>query len=260
MKAVILAGGMGTRISEETHVRPKPMIEIGGRPILWHILKIYSSFGINDFVICAGYKGYIIKEYFANYFLHMSDITFDMEKNTMEVHSRKAEPWRVTIVDTGLETMTGGRLARVRPYVDQGTFCFTYGDGVSDVDISKLLAFHKASGKKATLTAVQPPGRYGALKFDAADQNLVEKFQEKPEGDGAWINGGFFVLEPSVFDYIEGGDATLWEREPLEKLASQDQLNAYRHRGFWQPMDTLRDKLTLEELWSSRHAPWKSWA
>jgi glucose-1-phosphate cytidylyltransferase len=260
MKAVILAGGLGTRISEETHVRPKPMIEIGGRPILWHILKIYSSFGIQDFIICAGYKGYVIKEYFANYFLHMSDVTLDMSRNTMEVHSRKAEPWRITIVDTGLETLTGGRLARVRPYVRDETFCFTYGDGVADIDIKALVAFHRSSGRIATLTAVQPPGRYGALGFESSNTDLVAKFQEKPEGDGAWINGGFFVLEPQAFEYILDGDATSWERAPLEKLAAERQLAAYRHRGFWRPMDTLRDKMELEDLWSSGQAPWKSWS
>ncbi len=254
MKAVILAGGLGTRLSEETTTRPKPMVEIGGRPILWHILKIYSSHGINDFVICAGYKGYIIKEYFANYFLHMSDVTFDMVNNTMEVHQKKAEPWKVTIVDTGDDTMTGGRIKRVAPYVD-GTFCCTYGDGVGDIDITSLVAFHKAAGRKATLTGVQPPGRFGALELE---QDRVVSFQEKPEGDGSWINGGFFVLEPSVLDEIEN-DSTIWERKPLESLASQQQLGIYKHPGFWRPMDTLRDKHELESLWETGKAPWKKW-
>jgi glucose-1-phosphate cytidylyltransferase len=254
MKAVILAGGLGTRLSEETSTRPKPMVEIGGRPILWHILKIYSSHGINDFVICAGYKGYIIKEYFANYFLHMSDVTFDMVNNTMEVHQKKAEPWKVTIVDTGDDTMTGGRIKRVAPYVD-GTFCCTYGDGVGDIDITSLVAFHKAAGRKATLTGVQPPGRFGALELE---QDRVVSFQEKPEGDGSWINGGFFVLEPSVLEEIEN-DSTIWERKPLESLASQQQLGIYKHPGFWRPMDTLRDKHELESLWETGKAPWKKW-
>ncbi len=259
IQAVILAGGMGTRISEETHLRPKPMIEIGGRPILWHILKIYSSHGISDFIICAGYKGYIIKEYFANYFLHMSDVTFDMSRNAMEVHTHNAEPWRVTIIDTGEESMTGGRLARVRPYLNGNTFCFTYGDGVADINIQKLIAFHKLRGKLATLTAVQPPGRYGALGFAADDSDCVAAFQEKPEGDGAWINGGFFVLEPQVLDLLTDGDATVWERGPLETLVREKQLSAFRHRGFWRPMDTMRDKLELESLWGKGSAPWKTW-
>lgn len=254
MKAVILAGGLGTRISEETVLRPKPMIEIGGRPILWHILKIYSAHGINDFIICAGYKGYVIKEYFANYFLHMSDVTFDMANNTMEVHQKKAEPWRITIVDTGDETMTGGRIKRVAPYLD-GPFCCTYGDGVGDVDITALLAFHKAGGRLATLTGVQPPGRFGALQLQG-DQ--VQSFQEKPEGDGSWINGGFFVLDPAVIDLIDD-DSTIWERAPLERLAANGQLGIFRHHGFWRPMDTLRDKIELETLWDKRIAPWKSW-
>lgn len=255
MKAVILAGGYGTRISEESHLKPKPMIEIGGRPILWHILKIYSHYGINDFVICLGYKGYVIKEYFANYFLHMSDVTFDMARNQMEVHQRNAEPWRVTLVDTGVETMTGGRLKRVREYVGDSTFCFTYGDGVCDVPVDRLLAWHREQGKYATLTAIQPPGRFGALSLEGAS---VQHFQEKPDGDGAWINGGFFVLEPRVFDYIEG-DASIWEQAPMQQLAREGELRAYQHRGFWQPMDTLRDKNTLEDLWSSAAAPWKVW-
>lgn len=254
MKAVILAGGLGTRLSEETAVRPKPMVEIGGRPILWHILKIYSSHGINDFVICAGYKGYLIKEYFANYFLHMSDVTFDMANNSMEVHHKKAEPWRVTVVDTGDETLTGGRIKRIAPYID-GTFCCTYGDGVGDVDISALVRHHRESGLTATLTGVQPPGRFGALLLE--DERVVS-FQEKPEGDGAWINGGFFVLEPGVFELIDG-DSTIWERKPLERLAADGQLGIFKHKGFWRPMDTLRDKQELESLWDSGKAPWKSW-
>ena len=255
MKAVILAGGLGTRLSEETALKPKPMVEIGGRPILWHILKIYSAHGINDFVICAGYKGYIIKEYFANYFLHMSDVTFDMAHNTMEVHRKQAEPWRVTIVDTGDETLTGGRIKRIKDYVNNETFCCTYGDGVGDIDLTALIARHKASGLEATLTGVQPPGRFGSLDV-VGDQ--VRSFQEKPAGDGSWINGGFFVLEPSVFDLIEG-DKTIWEREPLEALAANQQLNIYKHNGFWRPMDTLRDKIELESLWDSGKAPWKIW-
>lgn len=256
MKAVILAGGLGTRISEETYLKPKPMIEIGGRPILWHIMKIYSHYGINDFVICCGYKGYVIKEYFANYFLHMSDVTFDMANNRMEVHQQKAEPWKVTLIDTGEETMTGGRLKRVAPYLQgEEVFCFTYGDGVSDVNIAELIAFHKAQKVKATLTATFPPGRFGALDFDG---HKIRSFKEKPKGDGAMINGGFFVLSPEVIRLIKD-DATIWEREPLEALASQGQLAAFQHGGFWQPMDTLRDKNYLEELWASGNAPWKGW-
>jgi glucose-1-phosphate cytidylyltransferase len=255
MKAVILAGGLGTRLSEETALKPKPMVEIGGRPILWHILKIYSAHGINDFVICAGYKGYVIKEYFANYFLHMSDVTFDMAGNTMEVHHKNAEPWRVTIIDTGDDTMTGGRIKRIEPYVGGETFCCTYGDGVGDVDITALIASHRAAGLEATLTGVQPPGRFGALNLEG---DAITSFQEKPEGDGAWINGGFFVLEPSVFSRIEG-DATIWERQPLESLARDRQLQIFRHHGFWRPMDTLRDKQELERLWETRTAPWKVW-
>jgi glucose-1-phosphate cytidylyltransferase len=257
MKAVILAGGLGSRISEETHLKPKPMIEIGGKPILWHIMKLYSHHGINDFVICCGYKGYVIKEYFANYFLHMSDVTFDMTKNAMEVHQRHAEPWRVTLVDTGEDTMTGGRLRRVREYLaKEEAFCFTYGDGVSDVNIDQLIQFHQQHGKLATLTAVYPPGRFGAL--DLAEDNLIRSFKEKPQGDGDTVNGGFFVLSPKVIDLIEG-DGTIWERSPLEQLASQGQLIAYKHSGFWQPMDTLREKTLLEELWQSGKAPWKTW-
>lgn len=254
MKAVILAGGLGTRLSEETSLRPKPMIEIGGRPILWHILKIYSAHGIRDFVICAGYKGYVIKEYFANYFLHMSDVTFDMESNSMEVHHKKAESWRVTVVDTGDETLTGGRIKRIAPYLD-GTFCCTYGDGVGDINISASIDFHRKSGRLATLTGVQPPGRFGALQLEG---DLVHAFQEKPHGDGAWINGGFFVLERGILDYIDG-DTTIWERQPLERLAAEGQLGIFRHHGFWRPMDTLRDKQELESLWESQKAPWKKW-
>ena len=256
MKAIILAGGLGTRISEETSVKPKPMIEIGGKPILWHIMKTYSHHGINDFVICCGYKGYVIKEYFANYFLHMSDVTFDMSKNSMEVHQRNAEPWRVTLVDTGDDTMTGGRLKRVAEYVkDEEAFCLTYGDGVADVNITELLAFHKAQNVKATLTATIPPGRFGALNLNGSK---VSNFMEKPKGDGAMINGGFFVLSPKVFGYITD-DRTVWEREPLERLAQEGDLAAFPHHGFWQPMDTLRDKMHLEELWQTGKAPWKVW-
>lgn len=256
MKAVILAGGLGTRISEETSVRPKPMIEIGGKPILWHILKIYSAHGINDFIICCGYKGYVIKEYFANYFLHMSDVTFDMANNKMQVHQQNAEPWKVTLVDTGDDTMTGGRLKRVAPHIkDEESFCFTYGDGVSDINITELLAFHKTQNVQATLTAAYPPGRFGALDFDG---HKVRSFKEKPQGDGGMINGGFFVLSPKVLDLLKD-DKTIWEREPLEKLAITGELAAYQHTGFWQPMDTLRDKTHLEELWQSGKAPWKVW-
>jgi glucose-1-phosphate cytidylyltransferase len=256
MKAVILAGGLGTRISEESYLKPKPMIEIGGRPLLWHIMKLYSAHDVNDFVICCGYKGYIIKEYFANYSLHMSDITFDISNNQIEVHHKKAEPWRVTLVDTGDETLTGGRLRRVQGYVrNEEFFCFTYGDGVSNVDITKEINFHRAHKKLATVTAVQPPGRYGALLRDGTS---VKGFQEKPPGDGAWINGGFFILSPSVLEFIEG-DQSSWEGQPLEQLAHIGQLEAFEHRGFWQPMDTLRDKNHLEELWASGKAPWKCW-
>jgi len=256
MKAVILAGGLGTRISEETDTKPKPMVEIGGKPILWHIMKIYSAHGVNDFVICCGYKGYQIKEYFANYFLYMSDVTFDMSKNTMDVHQRSAEPWRVTLVDTGESTMTGGRLKRVAEHIkNEDAFCLTYGDGVSNVNITELIAFHKAQNVQATLTATLPPGRFGALEFNG---NKVAKFMEKPKGDGAMINGGFFVLSPQVLDRISGDD-TIWERGPLETLAADGQLAAYQHTGFWQPMDTLRDKIHLEELWATGQAPWKVW-
>ena len=255
MKAVILAGGLGTRISEETHLRPKPMVEVGGRPILWHILKIYAAHGINDFVICCGYKGYVIKEYFANYFLHTSDVTFDMADNSMEVHARKAEPWKVTLVDTGDSTSTGGRLKRVAPYLEGQSFCFTYGDGVADIDITALIAHHRREARWATLTAVQPPGRFGSLAFE---RGRVLAFEEKPQGDGSWINGGFFVLEPEVLSTIEGDDS-VWERDCLPLIAATGQLNAYEHQGFWQPMDTLRDKQLLDELWQQGRAPWKTW-
>lgn len=256
MKAVILAGGLGTRISEETHLRPKPMIEIGGKPVLWHIMKMYSAHGVNEFVICCGYKGYLIKEYFANYFLHTSDVTFDIANNRMEVHERHAEPWRVTLVDTGDATMTGGRLKRVAPYLaGEETFCFTYGDGVADLDISASIAFHRRHGKEATVTAVRPPGRYGALRMHGSS---VAGFTEKPDGDGGWINGGFFVLSPACLDRIEG-DATSWEVGPLNQLAAADQLEAFEHGGFWQAMDTLRERTLLEQLWASGEAPWKVW-
>lgn len=254
MKAVILAGGLGTRLAEETHLRPKPMVEIGGKPILWHILKIYSSHGIKEFVICCGYKGYMIKEYFANYFLHMSDVTFDMMDNKMVIHKHKAEPWKITLVDTGENTLTGGRLKRVSEYLDS-TFCFTYGDGVGDVDIKSLIEHHKKTKKKATLTAVQPPGKYGALNLNGT---LVDHFQEKPEGDGSWINGGFFVLEPDVLGLIDSDECS-WEGKPLQYLAENQELNAFFHDGFWQPMDTVRDRQKLEELWESGKAPWKNW-
>lgn len=257
MKVVILAGGLGTRISEETVLKPKPLIEIGGKPILWHIMKIYSAHGIHDFVICCGHKGYLIKEYFANYFLHMSDVTFDIQNNEMEVHYRHAEPWRVTLVDTGEETLTGGRIKRVSSFLDsEEAFCLTYGDGVGDVNITKLVAFHRAHGLQATLTATNPPGRFGALDINF-DQR-VTSFREKPKGDGGMINGGFFVLSPKVIDLI-AGDHVSWEREPLEKLAEMNELKAYRHEGFWQCMDTLRDKNLLENLWTSGRAPWKIW-
>lgn len=256
MKAVILAGGLGTRIAEETHLKPKPMIEIGGRPILWHIMKIYSTHGVNDFVICCGYKGYLIKEYFANYFLHMSDVTFDMANNSMQVHQKYAEPWRVTLVDTGEDTMTGGRLKRVAEYVkDEEQFCFTYGDGVADVDVGRLIDFHRAHGKLATITAVQPAGRYGALEMQG---RAVNGFVEKPKGDGGWINGGFFVISPKCLSLIEE-DSSSWEGGPLTRLAADGELMAFEHPGFWQPMDTLRDKNHLEELWQQDRAPWKTW-
>lgn len=257
MKAVILAGGLGTRIAEETHLKPKPMIEIGGRPILWHIMKIYSSHGINEFIICCGFKGYIIKEYFSNYFLHMSDITFDMRSNKVTVHRKNAEPWNVTLVDTGENTMTGGRLKRVASFLnDDESFCFTYGDGVADIDISASIEFHNKHSRLATITAVQPPGRYGSLKIE--DEFVVKGFLEKPAGDGGWINGGFFVIQPKALEFIEG-DKTSWEVEPLEQLAKQDQLRVFFHKGFWQPMDTLREKTLLEQLWADAKAPWKIW-
>jgi glucose-1-phosphate cytidylyltransferase len=254
-KLVILAGGFGTRLSEETDVRPKPLVEIGGRPIIWHIMKIYSQHGIKEFIICCGYKGYLIKEYFSNYFLHMSDVTFDLSDNSAHYHNKRAEDWKVTLVDTGADTMTGGRIKRVREFVGDETFCMTYGDGVGDVDISNLLHHHETQGKDATVTVVTPPGRFGAVKLDG---HSVTGFEEKPQGDGGLINAGFFVLEPSVFDLIDG-DSISWEREPLEALAAAGQLSAYRHKGFWQPMDTLRDKHQLEKMWSSDAAPWKSW-
>ncbi len=255
MKAVILAGGLGTRISEETHLKPKPMIEIGGKPILWHIMKTYSTHGINDFIICLGYKGYLVKEYFANYYLHMSDVTFDMQDNSMEIHQNTAEPWRVTLVDTGEQTMTGGRLKRISQYLDDGDFCFTYGDGVSNVDLEALVAFHESQATLATVTAVQPPGRFGSLDLAG---NKISSFEEKPQGDGSWVNGGYFVLSPKVLDYIKG-DASTWEAEPLQRLANEGELAAYLHEGFWHPMDTLRDRTNLEELWRNGKAPWKVW-
>jgi glucose-1-phosphate cytidylyltransferase len=257
MKTIILAGGFGTRISEESDIKPKPMVEIGGRPILWHIMKIYSTNGINDFIICCGYKGYMIKEFFSKYFLHMSDVTFDLKNNDMKVHQNNVEPWKVTLIDTGENTMTGGRIKRVKDYIGNETFCLTYGDGVSDVNISELVDFHKNQGALATLTAVQAPGRFGAITLKQ-DQNRVSSFREKPLGDGAWINGGFFVCEPDVFNYIDGDD-TVWEQEPLQRLSKGDTLGAFKHHGFWHPMDTLRDKNVLEELWQRGEAPWKVW-
>lgn len=255
MKAVILAGGLGTRLAEETVIRPKPMVEIGGKPILWHIMKLYSAHGINDFIVCLGYKGYVIKEFFANYFLHSSDVTIDLEKNSVEIHQNNVEPWRVTLVDTGHHSQTGGRLKRISSHLDDDLFCMTYGDGVSDIDITALIGFHRNHGHLATVTAIQPPGRWGLL--DLNDQK-VAGFQEKPQGEGGWINGGFFVLSPRVLDYISGDDM-LWEKEPMTRLAAEDELIAYRHQGFWQAMDTLRDKTYLEDLWQQGQAPWKSW-
>ena len=255
MKAVILAGGLGTRISEESHLKPKPMIEIGGKPILWHIMKLYSTYDVNEFIICCGYKGYVIKEYFANYFLHMSDVTFDMRDNNMKVHHKNAEPWKVTLVDTGESTMTGGRLKKIQGYLDNETFCFTYGDGLSNINITELIRFHIKQRTKATVTAVQPPGRFGSLNING---NKIETFQEKPIGDGGWISGGFFVLEPSVLDYIDG-ENTVWEKEPLEKLANDGELSSFIHTDFWKPMDTLRDKILLDEMWENSNAPWKVW-
>ncbi len=257
MKTVILAGGFGTRISEESAIRPKPMVEIGGRPILWHIMKIYSAHGLNDFIVCCGYKGHMIKEYFANYYLYASDVTFDLRNNKMKVHQNGTEPWKVTLIDTGEKTMTGGRLKRVKEYIGDETFCLTYGDGVTDLNINELVDFHRKQKTLATLTAVQPPGRFGAFNLDR-NQDKIPTFKEKPQGDSAWVNGGFFVLEPGVMDYI-AGDTTVWEREPVEKLASDGMLSAYRHHGFWQPMDTLRDKMYLEGLWASDNPPWKVW-
>ncbi|MCU0590048.1 MAG: glucose-1-phosphate cytidylyltransferase [Desulfobacterales bacterium] len=257
MKAVILAGGYGTRISEETGVRPKPMVTIGEKPILWHIMKIYSAHGVNDFIICLGYKGYAIKEFFATYSLQMSDVTYDFRKNRTEFHQENTEPWRVTLIETGIDTMTGGRIKRVKPYIGSEAFCLTYGDGLSDVNISELVQFHKVQKRLATLTAVQPPGRFGAFTLDR-EESHIKSFKEKPKGDGAWINGGFFVLEPDVFDFIQN-DSTVWEQSPMEKLAQEGQLSAFRHQGFWQPMDTLRDKNLLEKLWQSGTAPWKIW-
>ena len=255
MKVVLLAGGLGTRISEESHLKPKPMIEIGGKPILWHIMKIYSYYGLNEFIICTGYKGYVIKEYFANYLLHQSDVTFDMQKNKMEIHHNSSEPWKVTVVDTGENTETGGRIKRIQDYVKDEAFCCTYGDGVSNINIQGLIKFHQQQNTLATLTSVQLPGRFGSLNIT---QNRVNQFIEKPKGDGSWINGGFFILEPKIFDYIEG-DSTIWEQTPLEKLSLDGQLSAYRHTDFWQPMDTLRDRIKLEKLWSEGEAPWKLW-
>ncbi|WP_299285151.1 glucose-1-phosphate cytidylyltransferase [uncultured Mucilaginibacter sp.] len=257
MKVVLLAGGLGTRLSEETVLKPKPMVEIGGMPILWHIMKMYSAHGFNDFVICLGYKGYVVKEYFANYFLHQSDVTIDLAKNSMEVHDSQAEPWKITLVDTGNESMTGGRIKRIQQHTENKPFMLTYGDGVSDVNITELLKFHQANGKYCTVTAVQPSGRFGAINMDAANQ--VKSFMEKPKGDGAWINGGFFVCEPEIFNYIKDGDSTIWEREPMEKIAEEGQMMAFKHDKFWKPMDTLRDKHELEEEWSQNRAKWKIW-
>ena len=257
MKVVILAGGMGTRLSEETDIKPKPMTEIGGRPMIWHIMKIYSHYGFNEFVLCLGYKGYMIKEYFANYFLHQADVTIDMKNNSMEVHHKKAEPWKVTLVDTGLASMTGGRIKRIKEYVGDEPFMLTYGDGVANIDLKALLAYHRKHKKYATITAIQPLGRFGAI--DIAQNGSVNSFQEKPKGDGAWINGGFFVLEPKIFDYIRKGDSTIWENEPLAALAQDGQLSAYQHPGFWKCMDTLREKMDLENLWNGANPPWKVW-
>jgi len=257
MKVVILAGGLGTRLSEETDLKPKPMVEIGGKPILWHIMKVYSHYGFNEFIICCGYKGYVIKEYFANYFLHQADITIDLATNSLEIHQSQAEPWKITLVDTGLNTMTGGRIKRVQQYTNNETFMLTYGDGVSNVNILELVAFHRKHGKLATLTAVQPSGKFGSLALGESD--VIESFMEKPKGDGAWINGGFFVLEPKVFDYINDADSTVWERAPLENIALQNQLMAFKHEGFWRPMDTLRDKIDLETMWNSQNCEWKLW-
>lgn len=255
MKAVILAGGLGTRLSEETSIKPKPMVEIGGMPILWHIMKIYSAHGINEFIICLGYKGYVIKEYFANYFLHTSDVTFDIGKNKMKVHQNSSEPWKVTLVDTGDETQTGGRVKRVKDYIGKETFCLTYGDGVGSVDIAKTVEFHKKMGKLATLTGVLPPGRFGSIKIQ---DNLITSFMEKPLGDGGWVNGGFFVLEPKVLDYVDG-DSTVWEKEPLNRMVADNEVAVYKHNDFWQGIDTLRDKNMIQKMWDSGQAPWKVW-
>ena len=257
MKVVILAGGLGTRLSEETDLKPKPMVEIGGKPILWHIMKSYSYYGYNDFIICCGYKGYIIKEYFANYFLHQTDVTIDLANNQMEIHSSHVEPWKITMVDTGLNTMTGGRIKRIEKYINNESFMLTYGDGLSNVNIQSLVTFHQQNKKKATLTAVQPTGKFGSIVMN--ETNTILNFQEKPKGDGAWINGGFFVLEPEIFQYIENDDQSIWERTPLESLASENQLMAYKHEGFWRPMDTLRDKIELESMWNSNQCEWKLW-
>jgi glucose-1-phosphate cytidylyltransferase len=259
MKVVILAGGLGTRLSEETELKPKPMVEIGGKPIIWHIMKIYSFYGFNDFIICCGYKGYIIKEYFANYFLHQADVTIDLQDNSVKVHQSNAEPWKITLVDTGNETQTGGRIKRIEPYIGGETFMMTYGDGVGDVDINSLIKFHRNNNKVATMTIVRPSVRFGVVEFEDKDLNLVSSFNEKPKGEGSWINGGFFVLEPGVFDYIKDGDLTIWEKAPLEKLAKDRQLTGYRHMGFWKPMDTLREKIELETMWKSGRAEWKLW-
>lgn len=259
MKVVILAGGYGTRLSEETDIKPKPMIEIGGRPILWHIMKIYSHYGFNEFIICCGYKGYLIKEYFANYFLHQSDITVDLQNNKLDIHFSNAEPWKITLIETGLNSMTGGRIKRIEKYIDNQPFMLTYGDGIGDIDISKLVEFHKSQKKLATVTVVQPSGRFGAIQFDEKEEVKIFAFQEKPKGDNTWINGGFFVLEPDIFKYIKDGDSSVWEKSPLESLAKDGQLIAYKHYGFWKPMDTIRDKNELEELWNNEKAKWKLW-
>ncbi|MFA6923084.1 MAG: glucose-1-phosphate cytidylyltransferase [Bacteroidales bacterium] len=259
MKVVILAGGYGTRLSEETDLKPKPMVEIGGKPILWHIMKIYSHYGFNEFIICLGYKGYLIKEYFSNYFLHQSDLTIDLEKNKMEIHNSHAEKWKITLVDTGQNTMTGGRIKKIEKYVNNETFMLTYGDGIGDVNINELVSFHKKHKKSAAVTVVQPTGRFGIIKFDEKEEVNVFAFEEKPKGDNSWVNGGFFILEPKIFDYISDGDSTIWEKKPLETIAKDEQLVAYKHYGFWKPMDTLRDKIELEELWSKNKAPWKIW-
>lgn len=259
MKVVILAGGFGTRLSEETDLKPKPMIEIGGKPILWHIMKTYSHYGFNEFIICLGYKGHVIKEFFTNYFIHQSDLTVDLEKNKIEIHNSQAEPWKITLVDTGQNTMTGGRIKRIEKYVNNEPFLLTYGDGIGNIDINELVTFHKKHKKIATVTVVQPSGRFGAIKFDEKEEVKVFAFEEKPKGDNSWINGGFFILEPKIFDYILEGDSTIWEKKPLESIAKDGQLIAYKHFGFWKPMDTQRDKIELEELWQRNQATWKIW-